>query len=100
MNVTAINYGSFLALRIVNVKADIGDRTLTVNKRILIIMGADFDGDQENIFRVFGESMTRKIVRSMNPKYTQYIDKKNGRLNRALMPTKDEAIGFYEFNNL
>lgn len=96
----SINYGSFLALRIINVKADIGDRTLTVNKRILILMGADFDGDQENIFRVFGDSIQSKVVRAMNPKYTQYIDKKNGRLNRALMPTKDEAIGFYEFNNL
>lgn len=96
----SINYGSFLALRIINVKSDIGDRTLTVNKRILIIMGADFDGDQENIFRVFGDNINGKITRAMDPKYTQFIDKKNGRLNRALMPTKDEAIGFYMFNNM
>lgn len=96
----SINYGSFLALRVINVKSDIGDRTLTVNKRILIVMGADFDGDQENIFRTFGDRLNSTIARSMNPKYTLFINKNNGRLNRALMPTKDEAIGFYEFNNL
>ena len=96
----SINYGSFLALRIVHVKSDIGDRTLTVNKRILIVMGADFDGDQENIFRVFGDSLNATIARQMNPRYTLFIDKKNNQLNRALMPTKDEAIGFYTFNNI
>lgn len=96
----SINYGSFLALRIVHVKSDIGDRTLTVNKRILIVMGADFDGDQENIFRVFGDMLNNKIARQMNPRYTLFIDKKNNQLNRALMPTKDEAIGFWTFNNI
>lgn len=96
----SINYGSFLALRVVNVKSDINDRTLTVNKRILIVMNADFDGDQENIYRTFGETLNNKIARSMNPKYTLFIDKKNGGLNKALMPTKDEAIGFWIFNNI
>lgn len=96
----SINYGSFLALRVVNVKPDINDRTLTVNKRILIVMNADFDGDQENIFRTFGEHLNSKIARAMNPKYTLFIDKKNGQLNKALMPTKDEAIGFWIFNNI
>ena len=65
-----------------------------------MVMGADFDGDQENIFRTFGDRLNSTIARSMNPKYTLFINKNNGRLNRALMPTKDEAIGFYEFNNL
>jgi len=63
-------------------------------------MGADFDGDQENIFRVFGDSLNATIARQMNPRYTLFIDKKNNQLNRALMPTKDEAIGFYTFNNI
>lgn len=63
-------------------------------------MGADFDGDQENIFRTFGDRLNSTIARTMNPKRILFINKTNNRLNRALMPTKDEAIGFYEFNNL
>ena len=95
----SINYGSFLSLRVKHVKSDIGDRTLTVNKRILIVMAADFDGDQENMFRTFG-TVSEVTNRQMNPKYILFIDKRNGRLNRSLMPTKDEAIGFYVFNNI
>lgn len=96
----SINYGSFLALRIVFVKPDIDDRTLTVNKRILTVMNADFDGDQENIYRVFGDYLNNIVERQMNPKLILFIDKRNGRLNRSLMPTKDEAIGWYTWNNL
>lgn len=96
----SINYGSFLMLKIVKVKPDIGDKTLTLNRRVLQTMCADFDGDQVNIFRVISESLSKKFRQTMDPKTNLFINRINGRFNRSLAPAKDEAMGFYVFNNI
>ncbi len=63
-------------------------------------MGADFDGDQLNIFRIEGGELGNKFEMNMNPKYNLYISKTNGRVNPAMMPTKNETVGFFQFNNI
>lgn len=96
----SINFGSFNRLRIAAVKPDIDDKTVTLNRRVLQTMGADFDGDQVNIFRVIGEVLNDKFNENMDPVRNLYISRINGRLNRGMTPAKDEAIGFFVFNNV
>lgn len=95
----SINFGSFLMLKIVKVKPDMGDKTLTLNRRVLQTMGADFDGDQVNIFRIIGMDLSSRFVKNMDPTLNLFINRIDGRLNTALTPAKDEAMGFYVFNN-
>lgn len=40
-----INYGSFLMMKVANVKRDIKDKTLTIPSNVLVPLNADFDGD-------------------------------------------------------
>ena len=96
----SINFGSFLALKIVKVKPDMGDKTLTLNRRVLQTMGADFDGDQLNIFRIIGMDLSSRFVKNMDPTLNLFINRIDGRLNTAMTPAKDEAMGFYVFNNI
>lgn len=96
----SINFGSFVTLKIAKVKRDFGDKTLTLNRRILQTMGADFDGDQVNIFRIIGMDMTSKFTKNMDPTTNLFINRIDGRLNTAMMPAKDEAMGFFVFNNI
>lgn len=41
----AINYGSFLVMKIAGVKRNINDKTLTIPTPINATMNADYDGD-------------------------------------------------------
>lgn len=73
---------------------------MTINTRIIKTMGADFDGDQLNVFRIPGLNLGKKFEMNMNPKYNLFISKTNGRVNAAMMPTKNETAGFFQFNNV
>lgn len=99
MNIT-INYGSFLMMRVVNIKKDIKDKTLTIPSNILVASNADFDGDLFNIFRIIGEYFNKEFSRCLNPRYNLYISRINGKVNMEAVPLKDEAAAFYQFNNL
>jgi len=96
----SIDYGSFMFMRIVKVKPNIDDKTLTIPSNCLKPMNADFDGDILNIFRIFGSHFAKEFSKNMNPRYNLYIDKMNGRVNPDTMPIKDEVIAFYTFNNI
>jgi hypothetical protein len=96
----SINYGSFLTVKIASINPNITDKTMTINTRIIKTMGADFDGDQLNVFRIIGAQLGTRFEINMNPKYNLYISKTNGRVNGAMMPTKNETVGFFQFNNL
>lgn len=96
----SINYLSFMTLRIVSVKPNINDKSLGINTRVLKTMGADFDGDMINVFRVIGKDFAKRFGKNMNPRYNLYVDRVNGRINRDMMISKDEATGFYLFNNI
>ena len=95
----SINYGSFLYVKIKAVKPDITDKTIRVNTRIITSMNADFDGDQENTFRIIGHKLNKKFASTLDPTYNLYIDRVNGRINKDMMPLKDEVVGFWYFNN-
>jgi len=95
-----INYGSFLMMRVVHIKNDIKDKTLTIPSNILVATNADFDGDLFNIFRVIGEYFNKEFSKCLNPRYNLYISRINGKVNMEAVPLKDEAAAFYQFNNL
>lgn len=85
----SINHGSFNSGIVKSVKDSIDDKTLTINTRIISTMGADFDGDQLNLFRMYGP--TAKIIGSrLDPIANHYIDGRNGRVNTRMIPMKDE----------
>ncbi len=95
----SINFGSFLCMKVKSVKADINEKTMRINTRVIQVMAADFDGDQLNVFRIIGMDLGRKFAKTMNPRYNLYIDRVNGRVNKDMMPLKDEVVGFWLFNN-
>jgi len=61
---------------------------------------ADFDGDSLNIFRVIGLDLGKKFAKCMDPMYNIFVSRLNGKVNRESMPMKDEAVGFWGYNNL
>lgn len=93
-----INYGSHLAMKIVKVKKNINDKTMTIPSNILKTMGADFDGDMENIYRVFGDYHAKKFAKCLDPRYNLYVSRMDGRINKDTLPFKDEIVGFVYFN--
>lgn len=96
----SINYGSFMTSRIVAVKSDINDKTLTISTHIITPPNADFDGDQFNVFRIVGEDMIRRFNRTLNPRYNLFVSRMDGKANREVIPVKDEMTAFWGFNNL
>lgn len=96
----SINVGSFMAMKVIRVKPDINDKTLTIANSILVPMAGDYDGDCYNIFRIIGMDFGKKFMKNMNPRYNLNIDRVNGRVNMDLMPSKDDLTGFWQFCNL
>jgi len=95
-----INYGSFLMMRVANVKPDIKNKTLTIPSNTLKALNADFDGDVLNIFRVIGEYFNKEMSKCLNPRYNLYISRVDGKINPECVPFKDESSAFYQFNNI
>lgn len=95
----SINFGSFLCMKVKGVTKDPSSKTMRLNTRVIQVLAADFDGDQLNVFRIIGKDLSRRIAKTMNPRYNLYIDRVNGRVNKDLMPLKDEVVGFWLFNN-
>lgn len=95
-----INYGSHLVVRIAMVKPDFNDKTMTLPSAFIRAMGADYDGDTLNIFRIFSEYSYKRFARNLDPRYNLYISRINGNVNKDSLPFKDEAIGFWAFNNI
>ena len=83
-----INMGSHGSFNIVYIKPNIDDKTVTLNTRVLTNMNADFDGDQINIYRPFGASI-EYIFRQLSSIYL-YIDTRTGKVNKGMLPRKDE----------
>ena len=86
-------------MKVKGVTKDPSSKTMRLNTRVIQVLAADFDGDQLNVFRVIGKDLSRRIAKTMNPRYNLYIDRVNGRVNKDLMPLKDEVVGFWLFNN-
>lgn len=95
-----INYGSFLMMRVANVKRDIKNKTLTIPTNVLGPLNADFDGDVLNIFRIVGEYFNKEFARCLNPRFNLFINRLDGKINKECVPFKDETSAFYQFNNI
>lgn len=87
-------------MKIARVKPNIHDKTLTIPTPILTTMNADFDGDQINVFRIIGLDMGKRFARNLDPRYNLYISRMDGRVNRGMLPMKDETSVFWAFNNV
>ena len=93
-----INMGSHGSFNIVYIKPNIDDKTVTLNTRVLTNMNADFDGDQINIYRPFGASI-EYIFRQLSSIYL-YIDTRTGKVNKGMLPRKDEIAIINELFSL
>ena len=93
-----INMGSHGTFNIVYIKPNIDDKTVTLNTRVLTNMNADFDGDQINIYRPFGASI-EYIFRQLSSIYL-YIDTRTGKVNKGMLPRKDEIAIINELFSL
>ena len=58
------------------------------------------DGDQVNLFRIIGLDMIKRFGRNMHPRYNHYISRMDGRVNRKMLPMKDEIASFWALNNV
>lgn len=96
----SINYGSFDFVRIVGVKKDIADKTLTIPTSIITPMNADFDGDLLNVFRVIGADFQKRFEKNMNPRYNLFVSRADGKANKEVCVSKDISVAFWAFNNL
>lgn len=83
-----------------SIKQDFQDKALTLSTAVISIMAADFDGDQINIFRIFGLDLGKRFAKNMDPRTSHYVSRINGRMNRAMLPIKDEIASFWALNNI
>ena len=95
-----INYGSGIQVRIVAVKDDPSDKTMTLPSPLCVTSNADFDGDMFNLYRLFGADFIHRFGKNLNARKNLYVSRMNGKLNRDLLPIKNEWVGLWAFNNL
>lgn len=65
-------------------------------KRLL----TSFDGDQVNVFRIFGLDLGKRFAKALSPATNFYISRINGRVDSKMMPIKDEIAAFWAMNNI
>ena len=87
-------------MRIVGVKKDISDKTLTIPTHIITPMNADFDGDLTNVFRVIGADFQKRFEKNLNPRFNLFVSRMDGKVNKEVLPVKDEIVAFWAFNTL
>ena len=84
------NYGSLLIFAAV----------IGFSGSIISLMNADFDGDQCNVFRIFGLDLGKRFAKALNPRYNMYISRMTGKFERKMLPIKDEVAAFWAMNNI
>jgi DNA-directed RNA polymerase beta' subunit len=92
----SLNYGSILTMKVVEVKEDFDDLTLSVPLNVLGLLAADFDGDVINIISIKTQEFTNHYNKIFNPR-VMMIDRDNGKFNRKMGLIKDQMIGLYSF---
>lgn len=96
-----INYGSFLCMRIKDVKKyDSNDYTMSLPLQILPVMNADFDGDIENTIPLKTKELEKSFNKYFNPRYNFFVSRNDGGFNSDMNLYKSQLIGLYEFNNI
>ena len=95
MNPT-ISYGSMLCMKVVDVKSDFDDLTMSVPVGCLGLLAGDFDGDVLNIISIKDREIAEKLDQVFNPR-VMMISRNNGAFNRKLNLIKDQMIGLHAF---
>ena len=91
-----ISYGSIMYLKIVDVKHDINDVTMSLSSTILTLLAGDYDGDVLNLISIKDKD-TREILKNVFSPVNLLIDSNNGEFNAALNLERDQILGL---NNL
>jgi DNA-directed RNA polymerase beta' subunit len=96
-----INYGSLLAMKVVDVKREYeDDYTMSLPIQILKVLNADFDGDILNIISLKTKKLSKAYDKTFNPRKNMYVSRNDGLFNDDFNLLKDQMIGLYEFNNI
>lgn len=88
----SINIGSILAMRIVGIKHDFNDMTMSVHNLILTLLAADFDGDVLNLYSL-KDNETKELFKLIFSPINLLIDPKNGLFNESLNLERDQVLG-------
>lgn len=83
-----------------NIKHDYNDKALTLSTSIISLLNADFDGDQCNIFRIYGLDLGKRFYKALNPRLNMYISRMTGKFENKMLPIKDETAAFWAMNNI
>jgi len=94
-----ISYGSMLTCKIVEVKKDFDDLTLSISNNILGLLEGDYDGDVLNDNALPETKVADIFEKTFNPRM-MIIDRNNGKFNGKMGLIKDQMIGFYKFNHI
>ena len=86
-----IAFGSILQVRIVDVKKDLKDYTMSVHNGILKLIGGDYDGDVIALIPLLDEDLAYAF-RIYDPRL-MCISRDGPRMNRAMNLDKDHVLG-------
>lgn len=89
-----------MTVKVRRAKSDFNDKSVTLSTSIITILNADFDGDQINLFRVFGLDLGKRFSKALDPVKNMYVSRMDGRINRKMLPVKDETAAFWALNNI
>jgi DNA-directed RNA polymerase beta' subunit len=95
----SINYGSMMAVKIVDISPDISDYCMALPIAVLPKPNADFDGDIMNIEIHKLTNISDKVYRALNPRSNFQISRNDGLFDSDSVPFKDQIIGLYAFAN-
>lgn len=56
------------------------------------------DGDVINVFRIIGMDFQKRFERNLNPRFNLFVSRMDGKVNKEVLPVKDELIAFRMFN--
>lgn len=89
-----------MCVKVVEVKKDYDDLTMSLPCQILGSLNADFDGDVLNIVALKGNDFKKKFDEIFNPRNSLFVSRNDGLFNDDCNLLKDQAIGIYEFCNI
>ena len=58
------------------------------------------DGDQCNVFRIYGLDLGKRFSKALNPRFNMYISRMTGKFEPKMLPIKDEVATFWAMNNI
>ena len=58
------------------------------------------DGDVINVFRIIGMDFQKRFEKNLNPRFNLFVSRMDGKVNKEVLPVKDELIAFHMFNNM